>query len=169
MLRNFFFSTFSETDLSDLQSYTYFTKHACSLIITIEKMRKTLTRSKFDKISKSNDITNKILKTCSQKLISVLTSLFQACVTLEYYLRVFRETHSITLKKSDKSNYSILKIYKFIALLNTLDKTLKTVMTNKITYLAKKFKFFSDTQMRVRRNRSTKSALKLFIEQTHAI
>ena len=139
------------------------------LIIIIEKMRKTLTRSKFDKISKSNDITNKILKTCFQKLIFVLTSLFQACVTLEYHSRIFRKTHSITLKKSNKSNYSISKTYRLIALLNTLNKILEIIMTNKITYFAQKFKLLSDTQMKIRRNRSTKSVLKLFIEQIHAI
>ena len=135
----------------------------------LQFIRKTLTRSKFDKISKLDDITNRILKTCFQKLNSLLTSLFQACVTLKYHSRVFKETHSITLKKLNKSNYYTSKIYRFIILLNMLNKVLKTVMTNKITYLAKKFKLFSNTQIRIRRNRSTKSALKLLIEQIHTI
>ena len=169
MLRNFFFSTSLEINLSELQNYTYLIKHACFLIIIIEKMRKILTRSKFNKILRLDDITNRILKTCSQKLISLLTSLFQACVTLEYHLRVFRKTHSITLKKLNKSNYFTSKTYRFIVLLNTFNKALKTVMTDKITYLAKKFKLLLKTQMRVRRNRSTKSALKLLIEQIHTI
>ena len=99
----------------------------------------------------------------------MLTSLFQACVTLEYHSRIFKKTHSITLKKLSNSNYFISKTYRFIVLLNTLDKALKIVIIYKFTYLAKKFKLLSNTQIRVRRNRSTKSALKLLIEQIYTI
>ena len=164
MLKNIFFSVSSETNLSDLQNYTYSTKYACSLIVTNEKMRKTLLRSKSDKILRLDDITNRILKICSQKLISLLTSLFQECVILEYNSRVFKKTYSVTLKNSRKSNYFTSKTYRSIVLLNTLNKTLKIVITDKITYLTKKFKLLSDTQMKARRNRSTKSALKLLVE-----
>ena len=132
-------------------------------------MRKALLHSKPDKVSGPDGITNRILKACSQKLIPLLTPLFQGCVTLGYHPRAFREAHSVTLKKPGKPDYSTPKAYRPIALLNTLGKALKAVMADKITYLAEEFKLLPDTQMGARRNRSTESALELLVEQIHTV
>lgn len=152
-----------------MQSYTYSREHVCSLIIINDEVFRALLRSKSDKIFNLNDIINRILKTCFHKLTFLLTSLFQICITLDYHSRVFRETHSITLKKSRKSNYSTFKTYSFIAFLNTLEKILKTIIANKIIYLTKKFKLFSNTQMSARNNCLTKSTLELLVKKIHAV
>ena len=43
-----------------------------------------------------------------------------------------------SVQKVEKSDYIFFKVFRFIALLNTMDKMLKSVMTNKITKLTKK-------------------------------
>lgn len=53
-----------------------------------------------------------------------------------YYLYTFKEDNIIALKKPEEDNYTMLKIYKPIALINILDKALKAFIAKKITYLA---------------------------------
>ena len=73
-------------------------------------------------------------KTMTKRLIFI----FQACIDVEYHSKSFREAKTIVLKKIKKSDYIFFKVYRSIALLNTMNKMLKLIMTNKITELAKK-------------------------------
>ena len=108
MLKEVFFFSSSSADLSDLQRYIYSAHMNCLMKIVKKEIVATLNRSKLDKTSKSNDITNRILKTCIESLTKLLTSLFQICVSLRYHSRPFRETHIITLKKMRKVDYTTL-------------------------------------------------------------
>jgi hypothetical protein len=77
--------------------------------------------------------------------------------------------NTITIKKLEKGDYIVLKVYRLIALLNTLGKTLKSIMSRKIFYLAKIYRLLLDTQMRVRRDRFIESALELLTKQMHIV
>jgi hypothetical protein len=98
-----------------------------------------------------------------------LMNLFRVCAEQNYHSRCFRETHIISLKKSNKSNYTNLKTYKFIALLNILNKTLKSIIVKRINNLAKTHKLLFETQMRERRERACETTLKLFTKQIHIV
>ena len=169
MLKKVFFSLFSNVDLSDLQSFIYLAFLKCSITITEKEVTTTLKRFRLDKTSSSNEIINRLLKACTDTLTKLLTSLFQICVTLKYHSRIFKETHTIALKKSEKVDYTTSKTYRSIALLNTLRKTLEFIMTEKIAYLIERFQLLSETQMRDRKSRSTNTTLELLIEQIHTI
>ena len=73
------------------------------------------------------------------------------------------------LKKIKKSNYTFLKIYRSIALLNTMSKVLKSIIINKITELTKRNSLLSKSQMNAKRKKDTKSTLKLLTEEIHTI
>jgi len=48
--------------------------------------------SKVNKASNASDISNKALQASLAELISVLTSLFNACIIYKYHLKQFKKT-----------------------------------------------------------------------------
>jgi hypothetical protein len=137
-LSNLFFSDTIEIDLIDMSNFNYFNVVLkSSSLITKDEIRQTIKRCKSNNASESDDILNRIFKIFVDKLMSHLMSLFRVCAALNYHSRCFRETHIIVLKKSKKKNYTNVKTYKSIALLNTLDKVLKSMITRRISDLTK--------------------------------
>ncbi len=126
-------------------------------------------KCKFDNVSSSNEISNRILKILIKKLFSFLTNLFRACVEHDYHLRCFREVNIIILKKSNKNNYINFKTYKFIALLNMIDTTFEFIIARKINIFAEIHEMLFATQMKKRRTKICETTLKFFIEQIHTI
>jgi hypothetical protein len=136
MLTKQFFSETTETDLNDMTSFSYRDVVVkTTSLISEDEIRQTINKCKFDSVSSSNEISNRILKTLIKKLLSLLTSLFRACVEHDYHSLCFREVNIITLKKSNKSNYTDFKTYRFMTLLNTIDKALESIIARKIKHL----------------------------------
>ena len=161
-LKSFVFSTLSDLTLMVLTK-------KCSMLIIEQKIMQILYRSRIDKTSRLNEISNRILKKCVESLTNVLTILFQTCITHTYHSRAFRAAHTITLKKFEKNDYITTKIYRLIALLNTLRKMLKSIIVTKIDYLTKHHELLFESQMRERRDKFTKTALKLLTKQIHTV
>jgi hypothetical protein len=165
-----FFSSTINADLNDISIYNYSDAVVkTTMLIDQNKIRNAFKRCKSNNVSRSNDISNRVLKILMNKLISHLLRLFQACATLKYHSLCFRKTHIIALKKQEKKNYIDIKTYRSIALLNILDKTLKSIVARRISSLAKTHNLLSDNQMNDRKNRSCETALKLFTKQIHTI
>jgi hypothetical protein len=140
-----------------------------SFFIMKNEIRQAIKWCKSNNASRSNDIFNRILKILVNKLMTHLMSLFRVCVALNYHSRCFREIHIIILKKSRKKNYTDVKTYKSIALLNTLDKVLKSVIARRISDLTKTHDLLFVNQMNERKNRSCETILKLLTKQIHTI
>jgi hypothetical protein len=169
MLREIFFSTFLSINLIDIKNSFYSISISCLLIITEREVKKTLKWLAFDKTSSLDEISFRILRTCFKTLTIILTSLFQSCIELSYHSNVFKMINIITIKKLEKDDYIVLKIYRIIALLNTLDKFLKSIMNRKIFYLTKTHRLLLDTQMRIRRDKFIETTLKLLTKQIHIV
>ena len=76
ILKNVFFLSSLFADLSDIINYNYsISKKYLMIIIEIE-IKQTISRFKIDKTSNSNELSNRILKTCFEILIIMLTFLF---------------------------------------------------------------------------------------------
>ena len=90
------------------------------------------------------------------------------CIRLEYYPTYFRHAVTVVLKKPHK-NYLKAKFYRLIFLLNTLDKIVETAVANRIRAILKKNEKLPDTQIKVKKNRSTISALKLLTKQIKTV
>jgi hypothetical protein len=82
---------------------------------------------------------------------------------------MFKKINIITLKKIDKKDYTISKMYWLIALLNIIEKILKFSMNKKISWIMKIHWLSLDTFMKYRNNRLIKTILKFFIEQIHIV
>ncbi len=99
----------------------------------------------------------------------ILISLFNACVIHKYYLKQFKKAQTIVLCKSKKSDYIDLKTYWLIALLDTISKTLKSIMIKRLSDIAETHHMLLNAQMRVRRKWFMISALNLLVDQVHAV
>jgi hypothetical protein len=170
MLTKQFFSETTEADLNDMTSFNYRDVVVkTTLMISKDEIRQIINKCKFDNVSSSNEISNRILKILIKKLLSSLTNLFRACVEHDYHLLCFREANIIILKKSNKSNYTDFKSYRLIALLNTIDKAFESIIARKINTFTEIHEMLFATQMKERRKRICETTLKLFIEQIHTI
>jgi hypothetical protein len=166
----FFFSNTIEIDVIDMSNFNYFNVVSkSSSFITKNEIRQTIKRCKLNNASKFDDILNRIFKILIDKLMSHLMNLFRVYVALSYHSRCFREIHIITLKKSRKKNYINVKTYKSIALLNTFDKVLKSVIARRINNLTKIYDLLFVNQMNERKNRNCETILKLLTKQIHTI
>ncbi len=170
MLIEQFFSNTRQIDFSDTLAYRYFNVvFESKRFISEDDIRQTIKRSKSDNASRSNEILNKMFKLLLKKLMFTLMSLFKICAKQNYHSRCFKRTHIIFLKKSNKNNYTDLKTYRFIALFNTLDKTLKSIIVKRISNFAETHKLLFETQMNERREKADETTLKLFTKQIHTV
>lgn len=132
MLKDKFFPPPLEADLTDIQGLIYPQTPACPLIITKDKVLAVIKWSNANKAPGPDEISNQILQTYSNKLFEMLTLLFQAYIKLAYHSQTFKAAHTLALKKvGQNKDFTVLKDYQPIALLNTLDKTLESIMAKK--------------------------------------
>jgi len=61
------------------------------LHISEDEVRQTIKRIKANKASDISDISNRMLQTDLAKLISILMSLFNACITHRYHSKQFKK------------------------------------------------------------------------------
>ena len=73
----------------------------------------------------------------------IYTMLFK----IGYYLKYWKESIGIILPKANKPDYTKLKAYRVILLLNCLDKVLEKVMVLRLAYLANIKKLLNNIQM----------------------
>ncbi len=170
MLHKHFFSNTTKTNLSDLQNFIYRSAVAeTKSRIQKNEIKQIIKRCKSNNVLKLDDISNKILQILCTELMLSLMSLFRVCVELSYHSDCFKMTHIIILKKLNKKNYFDVKIYRLITLLNTLNKTLKSIIIRRINNLTKTHDMLFASQMSNRKSRSCETTLKLLIEQIHTI
>ncbi len=139
------------------------------LHISEDEVRQTIKRIKANKASDISDISNRMLQTDLAKLISILMSLFNACITHRYHSKQFKKAQMIVLCKSKKSDYTDLKTYRFIALLDIMSKALKLIMTKRLSDIIEIHHMLSDAQMKVRCKWFVILILNLLVDQIHTV
>jgi len=150
MLQEKFFSSLSQADVNDiLNSFISLTVSSNSRISENE-MKRTIRRVKANKASDVSEISNRALQADFTELISVLTSLFNACVIHKYHLKQFKKTQTIVLCKSKKSDYIDLKTYRLIALLDIMSKALESIMIKRLSDIVETHHMLLNAQMRAR-------------------
>jgi len=106
----FFFSLF-QININNIADSFILLTMSFDLHISKDEVRQIIKRVKADKALSILNILNKALQTDLAELISILMSLFNACVIHKYHLKQFKKTQMIVLCKSKKNNYTDLKIY----------------------------------------------------------
>lgn len=171
MLKSTFFPPPPLADFSNIPGSFYPTPFLCPMIISRSEILVTLQQLSSNKAPDPDRISNRILKAYAEKLLELLTPLFQACINQAYHPQAFKTANTITMKKPGKNkiDYTPPKSYCPIALLNTLGKVMESIMGKKISYLAETYHLLPETQMGVRKGKSMEIALELLTEQVHTI
>jgi len=98
-----------------------------------------------------------------------MRSLFAKRIKKKIQLTHFKRAITIVLRKLSKKNYSKLFVFKSIALLDTLKKTLELIMLKRLRYVVKEAKTLLSTQIRARRQRLINTTLQLITKKMHTI
>jgi hypothetical protein len=99
----------------------------------------------------------------------VVKWIFNQNLRLKYCLKHFKKFITIFLRKINKSDYFVFKTYKFIVLLNTLNKIIKSIMTIRLSYATKKHNLLFKKHFENRKNIVLKQALHYIIETINSI
>ncbi len=134
-----------------------------------KEIRKTIFRPNPDKASKIDNLSNRFLRLIIEKLLFKIKHLFQIYINVSYHSKKFYKTNIIMLRKSKKKNYFESKLYKSITLLSILRKTLKTIITRKLNNCVEDNNLLSPKQIKVKKKRFTKIALKTIIDIIHTV
>jgi len=132
-------------------------------------VKQTIRWVKADKASDASNISNRALQASLAELISVLTSLFNACIIHQYHSKQFKKTQTIVLCKSKKNDYIDSKMYRLIALLDIMSKALKSIMIKRLSDIIKIHHMLSNAQMKARCKWFVISMLDLLIDQVHTV
>ena len=86
-----------------------------------------------------------------------------------YHPKIFKEADTVVLKKLEKSDYILPKIYRPMALLITLGKVLESLLNSRLSRITEIYDLLPQEQMGARKVRSTKTVLELLIKQVYTI
>ena len=169
ILREKFFFSSSQANVSNIAESFISLTVSFNLRITEDEVKQTIRWVKADKALSASDILNRALQASLAELISVLTSLFNACVTHKYHSKQFKKTQTIVLCKSKKSDYIDSKMYRLIALLDIMSKVLKSIMIKRLSDIVETYCMLSNAQMRARRKQFMILTLNLLVDQVHTV
>jgi len=95
--------------------------------------------------------------------------LFNKYIKKEIQLFYFKKTIIIILRKLEKKIYLELLSFRFIVLLNILNKILKLIILKHFYYIVKVYSTLFNIQIRVQKQRLIDIILQLIIKKIHTI
>ena len=163
------FSFSSTMFIKNVAEFDYFLSVDDEASMTHREMMKIIHKINLNKTFEINEIINKTLRQLVRVVIEQIRFFFDKCIKKKIQSSHFKKTFIIMLRKSRKKNYSKFSSYKSIALLNTLNKILKLIVFERIRYVVKTLKTFSNIQMSARKQRSMNTILQFITKKIHTI
>lgn len=112
-------------------------------------------------------IPNKALQAADSLLAGHLTRVFEQSLRMGHCPSHFRTSKTIVLRKPGKSDYTVPKAYRPIALLNTIGKIMDAVLARRLSYLVESQDILPDAHMGGRKRRSTEHAIHAILERIY--
>ena len=151
-----------------MKNFIYF-KNINFFKIIEHEIKKTIAKFVSNKISKENDILNRIIKLILFIIMSVLKWVFNKNFDLKYCSLLFENSIMISLRKNVKFDYIIFKTYRLIVLLNIINKTMKSVIIIKLNYATKKHDLLLKKHFDERKNTFSKHVFHYLIKIIHSV
>lgn len=107
--------------------------------ITRARIKRAISSLAHHKAPGPDGIKNIVLVRCADILLDYLYYLFSAVFDLKTYYSVWREWHTVVLRKPGRADYSQPKSYRPIALYSTVGKLLTKVVTEDIAYISERY------------------------------
>ena len=139
------FSSSSIIFINNIEKFFYSSSADDEKTITNHKIIKVVYKINSNKMLEINEIINKTLQRFVNVVIKWIRSLFNKCIKEKIQSSYFKKVFTIMLQKSEKKNYIKLLLYRLIALLNILNKVLKSIVLKRIYYVVETLKTFSNT------------------------
>ena len=105
----------------------------------------------------------------SKFLICMITCFVQDCQYWEYFSEIFKIVWTVIIQKTDKKSYQELNFWRFIALLEIIDKIVEAVMTTWLCNMTEKHDMLSSQQMKAHQSKFTETAFTLLLSQIHTV
>ncbi len=168
-LIDFFFLSFVAVNLDDIIEKIAYSKNIDFFEIIENEINQTIVKIVLNIVSKKNDILNRIMKLAFSHVMFVVKWIFNQSLRLKYYFKHFRKFITMSFRKINRSNYFVFKAYRFIVLLNILDKLMKSIMTIRLSYAAKKHNLLLKEHFESRKDIVSKHALHYIIETINSV
>ncbi len=101
-----------------------------------EKIKHAINFSALRKALESDDMSFVIIQRAYKTISKIFNLVYSYLIKNDYHSKIWCEDTKIILKKSDKLNYSILKTYRIITLLNYLGKVAEKIIAVQLSYTA---------------------------------
>jgi hypothetical protein len=98
-----------------------------------------------------------------------LTLLADTCLRLEHYPAFLKSSRTIVLRKPRKSSYESPSTWRLIALLKTISKVIKKLLTRRIRNLAEEHHLLHPSQIGARAKQGTGTALELLTSMVQTV
>ena len=138
------FSSSSTIFMNDTERFVYSSSTKNDETMTRREIMKVVYKISSNKASKINEIINKTLRQLVRVIIEQIRFLFNRCIKESIQSSHFKKVFIIMLRKSDKKNYTKSLSYRSIALLNTLNKMLKSIVSERFRYAVEALSTFSN-------------------------
>lgn len=166
LFKETFFPTPPEANLADMENAVY-NDQLTMPPVTEQEVDDTIQEAAPLKALGPDGIINKALQLAKPLIIPHLAQMFNQSLMLGYCPRHFRKSTTVVLRKPGKSNYTMLKAYRPIALLNTIGKIMDAIMAKRLSYIAETHQLLPQTHIGGRKQRSTEHAFHLIIDKIY--
>ena len=164
-----FFPSSSTANISDINDPTIYRFRApYSFNITKQQIQTAIEKLASNKTPSSDEISNKVLKECYDKIQNHILVLAQASLKVGHFPTCFKKTITAVLRKPNKPNYTKPNAYRPIALENTIGKLLESVIAELLSYLTETFHLLPRNHFEGRSSRTTKNVIIVLIENIYA-
>ena len=145
------FSSSSIIFMNDIERFVYSSSTNDDETVTRREIIKIIYKINSNKTSKINEVINKALRQLARIIIKQIHFLFDKCIKEDIQSSHFKKVFIIMLRKSNKKNYTKSSSYRSIALLNTLNKILKSIVSERFQYVVETLNTFLNIQMSARK------------------
>ena len=166
-LRKAFFPKPPPADLKDIRRAKYLEEVTYEHQVTIRQIRNAVGKLAPEKAPGPDEIANIVIKKTLPLIEQHLRVLMQASIDLGHFPKPFKQTTTVVLRKPGKADYTVTKAYRPIALENTLDKVLETVMADIISYLTETYELLPAQHYGGRPGRSAEDAMMILTENIY--
>ncbi len=168
LLQDKFFLSQPEADLSDLSNANYPPPIRADQITLMEVQQEIMRPALFEAPGPTF-IFNIILQHLATILSPLLHCVFNASLELGYWAKLFRDSVTISIQKPHKDDYTLVKSYRPIVLLDTIRKILELILAKRISAVAEIHHLLPKTNFGGRRNTSIKLAIHYLVEKTYSV
>jgi hypothetical protein len=95
-------------------------------------------------IPEIDGLSNRFFRILGKSFVDIITILIEIYWKQKYYSRKFKKIRTVALRKSNKRNYKLFKIWRSIILLNIVGKLIEVTAAKRLRNVAETHILFSD-------------------------